>query len=260
MSLFDAIAAKFIFFPERELEFSPEQYDLEYTDLFFDTRDGVRLHGWLFPAGKDPAKEGLLIFFHGNAGNISHRLENIKRLVQHGIPVFIVDYRGYGKSDGVITESGFYEDAEAAVRHATGEMGVAGQRIVLFGRSLGGVAAVHAASVTAVAGVILEGTFNTLSDMARFAMPYLPAGLMVRGHMDSQKKIRRVLAPKLFIHGDMDEVVPLYLGKRLFEAALPPKEFYILKGAGHNDTYLVGGKEYFSKIAGFFRRVVKREG
>jgi fermentation-respiration switch protein FrsA (DUF1100 family) len=258
-SMFDSLARQFIFFPEKYLYFSPEQFGLTYNDVFLQTSDGVRIHGWHFPVEGPDAARGTLLFFHGNAGNISHRLENIKFLVDRGIPVFIVDYRGYGRSDGVITEQGMYRDAESAMDWLMNEMGIPAERVVIFGRSMGGVAAVHAASVRPAAGVILEATFSSLADASRIFFPILPAGLLLGGRMDSMAKIGKVRAPLLFIHGDKDDLIPIALGRKLFEAAPHPKEFYTLRGAGHNDTYIVGGEPYFHRIRSFVDQVTGGE-
>jgi len=253
--MFDHLARQFIFFPEKRHDFSPKQFGLAYIDVLLRTSDGVRIHGWHFPV-KDPlASRGIILFFHGNAGNISHRLENIRLLIDEGIPVFIVDYRGYGLSEGIITEEGMYRDAESAMDWLVAERGIPAQRVVVFGRSLGGVAAVHVASVRQVAGAILESTFSSLSEASRIFFPILPADLLLGRHMDSTAKIGHIRAPLLFIHGDRDELIPLSLGRKLYDAAPDPKEFYTLQGAGHNDTYLVGGNPYFHRIRDFVDQV-----
>ncbi len=249
--MFDHLARQFIFFPEKRHNFSPKQFGLAYIDVFLRTSDGVRIHGWHFPVEGPHASRGVILFFHGNAGNISHRLENIRFLVDEGISVFIVDYRGYGLSEGTITEEGMYRDAEIAMDWLVVEQGIPAERVVVFGRSLGGVAAVHVASVRQVAGAILEATFSSLAEASRIFFPILPADLLLGGRMDSTAKIGRVRAPLLFIHGDRDDLIPLSLGRKLFDAAPTPKEFYILQGAGHNDTYIVGGKLYFHRIRTF---------
>jgi len=255
--IFDKLARQFIFFPEKRHDFSPEQFGLIYNNVFVRTQDGVRIHGWHFPVESEDASRGLLLFFHGNAGNISHRLENIRFLVDEGISVFIVDYRGYGRSEGTITEEGMCRDAEGAMDWLVAELGIPAGRVVIFGRSLGGVAAVHAASVRPAAGAILESTFSSLADASRIFFPILPSGLLLGGRMDSMAKIGRVSAPLLFIHGDVDDLIPIALGRKLFDAAPSPKEFYTLRGAGHNDTCLVGGKLYFQKIRTFVDHVTR---
>ena len=157
-----------IFFPDPYLVATPRDEGLEFEDLRFKTRDGITLHGWLVPA---EASIGLILFCHGNAGNISHRVDNIRRLHDIGLSVLIFDYRGYGLSGGRITESGFYLDAEAAYEIAREHAAREKLKLILFGRSLGGIAAVHLASQSPCSGVILESTFTNLGAMAKMHFP-----------------------------------------------------------------------------------------
>ncbi|MFH1117728.1 MAG: alpha/beta hydrolase [Pseudomonadota bacterium] len=239
-----------IFYPDTVMMHGPSDYGLDFEDVWFETTDGIRLHGWMIPA--DPP-EGLMLFCHGNAGNISHRLDNISRLHGINISVFIFDYRGYGRSGGRISEAGLYTDTEAAYRTAYDYAHRSNLKLVVFGRSLGGVAAVHVASCNRCSGVILESTFTNLAAMARthFPLPFVDG--LLRKRFNSLEKIANVTAPLLFFHGDNDEVVPFRYGLELYEAAPFPKEFVTLEGAGHNDTYLVGGEKYFEKLRGFVR-------
>jgi fermentation-respiration switch protein FrsA (DUF1100 family) len=194
-----------------------------------------------------------MLFCHGNAGNISHRLDNIRRLHDRGLGVFIFDYRGYGRSGGRITEQGFYLDAEAAyeISHKRAERD--GLKLVIFGRSLGGIAAVHLGSIRPCCGLILESTFTNMGAMASEHFP-LPSAMIAKGlrkRLNSLDKIGRVTVPILFFHGDRDDIVPIRFGRELFDAAQTTKEFVVLSGAGHNDTYFVGGEAYFDKFMSF---------
>ena len=231
-----------VFFPQKRLEASPADLGLGYEDIWFKAADGTALHGWLVPAaGAGP----LLVFCHGNAGNISHRVENLRLLHDLGLAVFIFDYRGYGNSQGRPSERGFYLDAEAAQDQALALAERGRSPLIIFGRSLGGVAAVHMAARRAPAGLVLESTFGNLGEIgaAHFPLPLLRASL--RGHFNAAGEIGRVSAPLLFLHGDADDIVPLKLGRALYEAAPGPKRFVTLAGAGHNDTYLRDGPLYW---------------
>ena len=243
---------KQIFFPDPYLYCTPAEAALDFEDLWFETGDGIRLHGWLVPAPSSPV---LLLFCHGNAGNISHRVDNIRRLYDVGISVLIFDYRGYGRSGGAITEAGFYLDAEAAYELARNRAEAAGQKLVIFGRSLGGIAAVHLASSRSCSGVILESTFTHMAAMAKEHFPLPVPESLLRDKLNSVDKIGRITAPVLFFHGDSDDIVPLRLGQELYAATKAPKEFVTLVGAGHNDTYFVGGSEYFQKFRGFIDKL-----
>ncbi|KMY69221.1 alpha/beta hydrolase [Desulfocarbo indianensis] len=243
----DSFIESQIFFPERRLESQPGDWGLPHEEQWIVGEEGVRLHAWWLPA---PEARTVLLFFHGNAGNISHRLDNLRRLHAWGLSVLIFDYRGYGKSQGKISEPGFYADSRAALAAGLARAQATGCRLVLFGRSLGGAAAVSVAAEPRVAGVILESTFTNLGDMAKVHFP-LPGLGRLGSRFNSLGRIAEVRAPKLFIHGDRDDIVPWELGRRLYEAAPDPKSWLSLPGAGHNDTYLVGGDGYFRAIREF---------
>jgi uncharacterized protein len=246
--LLDRFVESQIFFPDPFLVGTPAQAALDYEDVWFDTADNVRLHGWMIPS---PGSSALMLFCHGNAGNISHRVDNIRRLHDIGLNVFIFDYRGYGQSSGKITEAGFYLDAEAAYAEARRHAKAQNLKLVIFGRSLGGIAAVHLGAHYGCSGLILESTFTHMAAMARVHFPLpVPEGLL-RHKLNALEKIGRIKAPVLFVHGDLDDIVPIKLGRELFDAKNAPKEFMTIEGAGHNDTYFVGGQAYFDKLRDF---------
>ena len=242
----------FIYFPDRVLVGTPADIGLEYEDVFFRASDGVQLHGWFVPGESGVT----LLWFHGNAGNISHRLENISMLHHRvGISIFIFDYRGYGQSSGKVSEEGTYLDAEAAIDYLRSRDNAAvGQELVLFGRSLGCAVAVEMAVRHKVRGVILESPFASIRDMAHRAYPFLPSGVlirMVRARYDSISKIGSVHSPLMVLHGDRDDIVPIDTGRELFGAANGPKRFYVIEGAAHNDTYVIGGDRYLEALKAF---------
>jgi hypothetical protein len=244
----DRLIESQIFFPDRIMVMGPHEMGLASEDVWITTGDNIKIHGWLVPADNS---ETLVLFFHGNAGNISHRLDNVKRLHEIGLGVLIVDYRGYGRSEGSISEKGLYQDALAAYEYAWKYSQERGLRLVIFGRSLGGVAAVYVASNRECSGVILESTFTNLGSMASRHFPIPGMGAMLSQRFDSLSRIARIKAPILFFHGDRDEIVPYDLGRQLYGAANTDKSFVTLEGAGHNDTYIVAGKEYFDKWTEF---------
>jgi fermentation-respiration switch protein FrsA (DUF1100 family) len=232
-------------FPQKGHDGRPEDFGLRARDLYFETPDRVRLHGWLFTAAP---QNPYLLWCHGNAGNISHRLENIALLLAEGINVFIFDYRGYGKSEGTVSEEGFYQDALAAWKQLLLEGPASPSQVVLFGRSLGCAMAVDLALQVPAAGLILESGFPHLGAMARYHYPFVISEKFLSGRYDAQSKMPRLKMPVLVVHGTNDGIVPLSLGRRLFQAAPEPKTFYEIPGADHNDTFLVGGKAYFRMI------------
>jgi fermentation-respiration switch protein FrsA (DUF1100 family) len=220
-------------------------------DHFFTATDGTGLHGWWCRRIDAPADQPVLLFFHGNAGNLSHRADLLIELATRTpASVFVVGYRGYGRSEGRPNETGLYLDARAAWQHLTEESGVGADRIIIFGKSLGGGVAVDLAMEVPAAGLIVESSFTSIPDMAGAHYPFVPK-FLVRTQMNSLVKIEFVSMPKLFIHSKQDRVVPFRLGRKLFEAAPEPKRFLEVAGAGHNETWLVGGDAYFEALSEF---------
>jgi fermentation-respiration switch protein FrsA (DUF1100 family) len=249
---FTIIDRHLIYYPERELIASPADVGLAFDDVFLTASDGTRLHGW-YVSGPGPAT---LIWFHGNGGNISHRVDNILLLNRRlGVSVFIFDYRGYGRSEGKPSEKGLYLDAEAAIEYLVKERGLdPGTDLVMFGRSLGAAVAVEMAVRHRSRAVVLESGFTSVRAMASRSYPFLPSGLLVRlveARFDSLSKMPKVRDPVLVLHGDRDPLVPFEQGRELFEAANEPKRFYRIRGAAHNDTYQVGGEPYFEALREF---------
>ncbi len=237
-----------IFYPDKALDDRPSNWDLSYRDIKFLTPDGQKLHGWFFPAsGKPP----VLLFCHGNAGNISHRIENIKFLVKRDISVFIFDYRGYGQSSGRPSEKGIYIDGIAAYDYLTEIEKISPNRIVIFGRSIGSAVAIELALKRKVRCLIIESTFTSTKDMAKTIFPFFIVSPFLPHHYNNIIKIGYVSAPKLIIHGNNDKIVPFTMGEKLFAKATGPKTFLPLNGAGHNDTYIIGGEGYFDALVNF---------
>jgi fermentation-respiration switch protein FrsA (DUF1100 family) len=223
---------------------------LPITDVSFTAEDGVKLHGWYVPT-EDAV--GTLLFFHGNAGNITHRLENIFFLHHLKLNVFIFDYRGFGRSEGDPDEEGIQMDAQAAYDTALAQPGVSPSSLIIFGRSLGGAFASYTASRNPSKGLILESTFTNAVDMADAMLPFIP-GWTISANLNTQEHVANLKIPKLFIHGTGDTLIPYTMGRELYKQAAEPKEFYSIAGAGHNNTYQVGGKKYFDAIKAFVVR------
>ena len=251
------IERHFIYFPERGLTGAPSDYGLAYEDASFLSSDGIRLHGWFIPGEEDVT----WLWFHGNAGSISNRLDNLKRLHDElGVNVLIFDYRGYGASEGSPSEEGLYLDAEAALSYLRSRSDVSRERIIYFGRSLGAGVAVELALRAPPYGLILESAFPSIPYMARQAYPWFPfVQFFVRSRYDALDKLQRLGVPKLLLHGDRDDIVPIDAGRELFDAAGEPKAFYTVRGAGHNDTYLVGGDSYFAALRSFVEQLAQRD-
>jgi uncharacterized protein len=238
----------FIYFPVRPLVGTPADIGLAYQDVVLTTADGVRVHGWWVPGRTDVT----WLWLHGNAGNVSHRLEQMALIHRRlGVNLFILGYRGYGRSEGQPGEQGTYHDADAALAYLRALPEVSADKIVLYGQSLGAAVAVDVAVREPVAGLILEAPFASIPAMARAVYPFLPVWPFLRTRYDSLTKIPEVHAPVLILHSPDDEVVPYQQGRDLFAAAREPKRFYTITGAGHNDPYLRGGAGYWEALAAF---------
>jgi fermentation-respiration switch protein FrsA (DUF1100 family) len=248
------IEDRFIFHPDHVTDRDPSHIGLRFEDVFFTTQDDLRLHGWFIPHQDARAT---LVWFHGNAGNISDRLLNIKLLHDRiNTNIFIFDYRGYGRSEGTISEKGTYLDGEAAIKSLLGRDDAAARRLILFGRSLGAAVAAEMAIRFNSLGLILESPFVSIREMARAIFPSLPIACLLRTRYDTMEKVRLVKTPLLVLHGDRDATVPFAQGKRVFEIASHPKKFHRIVGASHNDTFLVGGEEYYGALRDFIESAV----
>ena len=205
---------------------------LQFEDANFEADDGTKLHGWFCPCENPRA---VVLFAHGNAGNVSHRADRL-RMLQHDMHVAVLtfDYRGYGRSQGVPSETGVLRDARAARRWLAERTGVQETEIVLMGESLGGGVAVDLAAKDGAAGLILESTFTSLPDVAQKQAPYLPAKMLMHNRLNSLSKISNYQGPLLIAHGDADRLIPLAQARQLLEAAPGPKHLVVIPGAGHN--------------------------
>lgn len=247
---------KIIFHPSPYPEgyWNPTSLGVPAQDIYFASEDGVKLHTWFIPS---PNAVATLLWFHGNAGNLSHRLDNIQRLKRLNLNIFIFDYRGYGRSEGTPDEEGIYKDSRAAYKQVLAMDGVSVDSLFLFGRSLGGICAVETAMNHPARGLILESVFTNSADMSRTVFPLIPLGWAVRSKLDAVGKVPYLKLAKLFLHGTRDEIVPYDLGRKLFEKAGNPKTFYAIEGAGHNDTYILGGVGYFDVLNRFITETLK---
>lgn len=240
--------------PTRQVTTTPKAAGLAYERVEFLTEDGVRLDGWFVPA-KDA--RGVLLHFHGNAGNISHRLGSIQIFNRLRLSTFIFDYRGYGRSEGEVSEQGTYRDADAAWRYLTEVRGVPKEKIVLFGRSLGGAVAAYAASRHRPAALILESVFTSVPDVAARIYWYLPVRLLARFGYETKEFLRSVAAPVLIVHSRGDEIIPFRHGSELFEIANAPKRFLEIEG-GHNGGFLRSGRTYIDGLDDFLKATLGR--
>lgn len=236
--------AGMIFYPIGELYQTPADWGMEYEDVTLKTDDDIQLHGWFIPNSQG---EQVLLFFHGNAGNISHRRDSVEIFHRLGLNVLIIDYRGYGKSGGKPGERGFYRDAAAAWRFLIEEKAYSPDQIVIFGRSLGGAVAANLAAAVDARGLILESTFSSAKDFARAVFRILSRLVVIRYDFNTAENIKRVNCPVLVLHSPYDEIMPFRLGEKVFNAASQPKRFVRLRG-DHNNGFLLSQPAYEQEL------------
>lgn len=251
--MFPHLVDRLVYYPMRYPQGDWQlQQDAGAQDVWLTASDGVRLNAWWFP---QPGARFATLFLHGNAGNVTHRIDHAVAINSAGSAVLLLDYRGYGKSSGEPSESGLRLDAEAAF-HAVVRLSYQPAQIILHGESLGSAVAAELASRQQCAGLILESPFASLSEMAGRLVPII-GPLLVHG-FDTKGLIGRVRSPLLVIHGGQDEIVPLTQGQAVFATANEPKQFWLVPGAHHNDLLFVAGRRYVPRLRAFYNSLPPR--
>lgn len=231
---------------------TPDALGLEWSPVTLTTADELQLDAWWLP---HPAPLANLLFLHGNAGNISHRLQSLEQFHRLGLSVLILDYRGYGRSEGRPSEAGTALDARAGWQWL--EQNTEG-RIVLFGRSLGAAVAAELATEKQAAAVILESPFRSVPDLAASLYPWLPVRRLVRQRYPVIEQVLHIDAPLLIIHSKDDEIIPFSEGEAVYAAATGSKQLLTIRG-GHNDGFLRSAARYEAGIRQFLEHHLDEE-
>ena len=247
---FILLEQKGLYHPYKEIPETPKNLGITFEEFNFKTTDGQLLTGWFVPT-KD-AKVTVL-YCHGNAGNIYHRLHKVKFFHEMGVNFFIFDYRGYGKSTGTPTEKGLYKDAQAAYDYLVSRNDVNKNKIVVYGKSLGGPVAADLCVNRQASALMLEGSFASVALRAQQLYPFLPMKFLIAQKYDTMAKVKNLRIPKLIAHGRQDEVISFRHGEVLFAAAAEPKQFLPFDG-GHNDDVYVTSSAYKDELLKFLRR------
>jgi uncharacterized protein len=244
------------YYPEigREMHSTPREQGMDYEPVTMTTPDGEKLDAWFVPS---PQAHGVVLFLHGNAGNLSHRIDSIAMFHRLGYDVLIFDYRGYGRSSGKPSEAGLYRDADTAWAYLTRVRGIAPENIVLFGESLGGALAAHLAVGKRPGALVLSSVFTSAQDLAADLYPWLPARWLTRLRYDTRAALVQTDCPVLVAHSLDDEIIPYHHGQELITAAPGPKVFLALAG-GHNDGFIFMREHWVEALAGFLRQHVVR--
>jgi len=246
MPLRTVLEHHFLYFPTTRHEATPAGIGLIYEEVDFRATDGTQLAGWLVP-GRDGAP--VVLFFMGNAGNISHRLETLRLLHDLGVATLIFDYRGYGSSKGKASEAGLYHDAAGAMAFLH-EHGWTADRVIIFGRSLGAAVGMETALRTSPAGLIIEAAFTSVSDMGRHHYPLLYSllGWMIDAKYDNLNKIGDLKTPVLLIHSRNDTICPPTMAEQLYARAADRSQIHWIDGADHNNGLIIGGTAYRERL------------
>ncbi|ANB03536.1 alpha/beta hydrolase [Ectothiorhodospira sp. BSL-9] len=254
-----------VFLPMSAHSASPSDAGLPYEEVWLDTEDGERLHAWFIPAREgaegqagaqsNECRAPVLLFLHGNAGNISHRLESLDIFHRIGLSVLILDYRGYGKSSGSPTEEGTYRDALAGWHHLVEERDYAPEEVVIFGRSLGAAVAAYTGAQVQPGALILESAFTSAPDLGAELYPWVPVRTLLRFEYDTRRALEQVESPILLAHSRDDEIVPHSHLERLKQAAGQAREVSVLEmRGGHNDGFMRSGEDYVRGLGGFLEK------
>jgi fermentation-respiration switch protein FrsA (DUF1100 family) len=244
-----------IYHPDRNLVATGAQLGRPFQDLLFQAEDGVQLHGWFFPADSNSPRSSLaFLLCHGNAGNISHRLDTARALLTAGVNVLLFDYRGYGHSQGYPSEEGTCQDAQAAF-HWLRNKGFAGRDIVAFGESLGGGVAAELALREPIGGLILQSTFTSMPDIGAEVFPWLPVRLLARIRYETCRKLPRIKVPVLIMHSRGDELIGFHHGEKNLAAANEPKLMWEIAG-GHNAP-LTDPKRFIAGVEKFLQLMAR---
>jgi len=250
--LVNAMKRSTLFFPDRfpDGDWDVARLAIQPQDHLIETPDGVRLHAWHFAAA-DPSA-ALMIWFHGNGGNLSHRADFAVELARRGVAVLLFDYRGYGKSEGRPTEGGLYIDALAVHDYATKRLGIPPDRIVAYGESLGGPYAAYVSAKRKVRCVVIENSFHSAASVAN-AIYKVPIGIFLGRSLSAARWLNVSRAPTLVMHGKRDQVIPFRAGMDLYDALEGPKQLFVSETARHCEMPVVDGERYYETVIGFIR-------
>jgi len=231
----------FLYFYQRNLMYHPsennysdDQLSIPIEKVKINTMDDIELLGWYHE--KDLKRYKTLLFFHGNAGSLENRIHKLNHFREMNVNVLIIAWRGFSGNRGKPSEKGLYEDGRSAINWLISK-GVEEGNIIIYGESLGTGVATHLSQNKNFAGVILETPFTSMVDTAKTFYPYIPVSLLLRDKFDNKSKIKNINVPVLIMHGEVDQIVPFFMGKKMYEIANEPKYSYFTKHDNHMMEY-----------------------
>jgi len=245
-----AFQSKLVYYPDKTITIEPSSAGLDFKNVFLTTSDGLKIHGWFIH--NDKSKD-VLLFCHGNGGNISGRIGIVREFYDLGLSVFIFDYRGYGKSEGKPNEKGTYKDVDAAWKWLAEEKKYSNDNIYVIGRSLGGAVALYITEKENPEKLILDSTFLSVADMAKHQLPFLPVFLIPLYKYSNKERIKKIQCPVLIIHSKSDDIIPYNQGSELFKLAKDPKTFLEIRGS-HNDGFFESQDQYLKAVKEFISK------
>jgi uncharacterized protein len=246
---------RMIYFPDDYFSQDPAAYGLQFEEFELEVQPGNTVTGWIVESEKEAP---WVLHFHGNAGNISHRVDHLRLFRELGFNSVVFDYRGYGKSQGIPSEAGLVADGLAMVKYLTEERGVHPKMLIYFGESLGGAVASAVAVTKPPRAMILKSTFTSVPDLASEVYPFLPVRWLAKTQFATKDRVSTFLFPKLIIHGSSDTLVPFEHGQRLFQLCSEPKEFLEVHRE-HNTSPLELGEEFKTVVQDFVKRAVPQD-
>ncbi len=249
------LQARHIYSPTDEIVTTPDKHGMRFEAVDFESSDGLMLHGWYVPCAVDAEGQArVVLFFHGNTGNISDCIDSLKMFHQLGLSTFIFDYRGYGRSQGKPSEQGTYDDAEAAWNYLLRDRGTKPEEIIVLGRSLGAAIASAQAARHMPGALVIESTFTSAPELAAEMFRIFPARLMSRYQYNVRENVTNIHCPILVVHSRDDEVIPFHHGLQLYEAANEPKHFLEISGE-HAQGCFTSGPVYIDGLKRFLNSV-----
>lgn len=248
----EPVINKMAFHPDNKNIISSRQLPGDVQEIFIETEDKISIQSYYIPSGRSGK---VIIYFHGNAGNIGHRLSDLMKLNSFGMNVLGVSYRGYGKSQGKPSEAGIYRDGDAAFNHVTRELGFAAKNVFILGRSIGTCVAIHVSRKKEIGGLILVAPLTSGADQAKASGLGL-ISFLAGDSFNNIGKIEDVLCPVLILHGSRDDIIPIAMGEAIFEKVRSKKKFVEIKGANHNNLSAGYSSAYWPPIAEFLNSLL----
>lgn len=242
-----------IFFPSSSIVVTPADSGWQYREIEFSAENSITINGWKIEGKSIADSLPVILYLHGNGGNISYNMAVLSVLRQLAKEVYAFDYRGYGKSTGNITAEGYTKDCRDMMNYLLREENISPSDLIIHGHSIGAYGAALLAAEYEIKGLVMEGAFTSVPDIAAEIYRILPVKAVMSVEFNNLAIIKDLQLPILFIHAEHDHIIPVHHGETLYVAANEPKEILILGEGGHSDGLILNRQLVVSKYANFFR-------